>query len=81
MNSYIGIFEIPARNISKAIDFYESILDVKKERMEIQGMKMGVLPYEGQQVAGVIIEAEGYEPSANGLNERSTNSMEFLILR
>lgn len=42
---------------------------------------MGVLPYEGQQVAGVIIEAEGYEPSANGLNERSTNSMKCLILR
>ena len=67
MNSYIGIFEIPAKNISKAIDFYESILDIKIEKMEVQNRKMGILPYEGQQVAGVIIEAEGYEPSSNGV--------------
>lgn len=67
MNSYVGIFEIPAKNISKAINFYESILDTKIEKMEIQGMKMGILPYKGQQVTGVIIEADGYEPSTNGI--------------
>ncbi len=30
-------------------------------------MQMGILPYEGQMVTGVIIKAEGYKPSANGV--------------
>jgi uncharacterized protein len=28
---------------------------------------MGILPYEGQIVTGVIIKAEGYKPSAEGV--------------
>ncbi|MBK7057717.1 MAG: VOC family protein [Leptospiraceae bacterium] len=67
MNSYIGMFEIPATNITRAINFYESILGIKIEKMELKSMKMGILPYEGQQVTGVIIEAEGYEPSTKGV--------------
>lgn len=67
MNSYISIFEIPAKDLKKAITFYESILDIKIEKMELQGIKMGVLPYENQQVTGLIVEAQGYEPSTNGI--------------
>lgn len=67
MNSYIGMFEIPATNINRALNFYESILDIKIEKIELEGMKMGILPYEGQQVTGVIIEADGYEPSTKGV--------------
>ncbi|MEM6628341.1 MAG: VOC family protein [Bacteroidota bacterium] len=67
MNSYIGIFEIPATDISRAINFYESILEVSIEKMEIPEMEMGILPYENQLVTGVIIQGEGYEPSSNGV--------------
>ena len=67
MNSYISIFEIPATDISRAIRFYEGILDVKIEKMEFPGMQMGILPYEEQMVTGVIMKGEGYEPSANGI--------------
>lgn len=67
MNSYISIFEIPATDISRAIKFYQAILDLKIEKMDIPGMQMGVLPYEGQLVTGVIIQGEGYQPSANGI--------------
>src|SRR5688572_9838274 len=55
MNSYISMFEIPATDISRAVNFYQAILDIKIEKMEVQGMQMGVLPYEGQMVTGVII--------------------------
>ena len=62
--SYIAIFEIPASDIGRAIDFYEAILDIDIEHMEMSGLEMGVLPYENQQVIGVIMKGEGYEPSA-----------------
>lgn len=67
MKSYISIFEIPATDISRAIDFYQAILGIKIEKMEMSEMKMGILPYEGQTVTGVIIKAEGYNPSSDGV--------------
>ena len=66
MKSFISIFEIPAIDISRAVLFYEVILGVNIERMDFQGMEMGVFPYEGQMVAGVIMKGEGYQPSADG---------------
>jgi predicted enzyme related to lactoylglutathione lyase len=67
MNSYISMFEIPATDISRAVNFYQAILDIKIEKMDVQGMQMGVFPFEGQLVTGVIIKAEGYKPSADGV--------------
>ncbi len=67
MNSYISMFEIPATEISRAVNFYQAILDIKIEKMDVPGMQMGILPYEGQLVTGVIIKADGYKPSADGV--------------
>lgn len=67
MKSYISIFEIPATDITRAINFYQSILELKIEKMEMPEMQMGILPYEEQMVTGVIIQAEGYKPSADGV--------------
>lgn len=66
-NNYISMFEIPATDISRAINFYQAILDVKIEKMDMKGMQMGILPYEGQLVTGVLIKADGYKPSADGI--------------
>jgi len=67
MKSYISIFEIPATDIVRAIQFYQVILDINIEKMEMPGMEMGILPYEGQAVTGVIMKGEGYKPSAEGV--------------
>ena len=67
MNSYISMFEIPATDISRAVNFYQTLLDIKIEKMDVEGMKMGILPYENQTVTGVIIQADGYKPSADGV--------------
>lgn len=67
MKSYISIFEIPATDLSRAISFYENILGLSIEQMEFPGMAMGLFPYEGQMVTGVIMQGEGYEPSAKGV--------------
>ena len=67
MNSHISIFEIPATDILRAISFYQAILEIKIEKMDFPGMEMGILPYEGQAVTGVIMKGEGYQPSADGV--------------
>jgi len=67
MKCYLSMFEIPATDISRAVNFYEALLDIKIEKMDVEGMQMGILPYEGQMVTGVIIQADGYKPSADGV--------------
>lgn len=67
MKSYVSIFEIPATDITRAVDFYQTILDLKIEKVNMPKMQMGILPYEGQMVTGVIIKAEEYKPSAEGV--------------
>lgn len=67
MKSMISIFEIPAAEFSRAIEFYQSILDIKIEEIDMQGTQMGLFPSDGQTVSGVIIKGEGYNPSADGV--------------
>ena len=67
MTSFVSIFEIPATEISRAVDFYEAILDIKIEKIDFPGMQMGLFPSEGQMTFGVIIQGNDYKPSANGV--------------
>lgn len=67
MNSYISLIEIPATDLSRATNFYQAILNVKIEIMEMTEMQMGILPYENQVVTVVITKAVGYKPSADGV--------------
>lgn len=67
MSSYIAIFEIPALDVSRAVKFYSSILDIQIDKMEFPGMSMGLFPFEGQNTVGVIISGEGQAPSESGV--------------
>ena len=67
MNSYIAIFEIPATDISRAITFYQNILDLDIQELEFPGMHMGLFPTDNQMNTGVILKAEDYIPSSLGV--------------
>ncbi|MFD2552515.1 VOC family protein [Bizionia sediminis] len=67
MKSHLSIFEIPATNLSRAVSFYEAILNLNIEKMKMPNMEIGIFPYENHMVTGVIMKAEGYMPSANGV--------------
>ncbi|MAY14094.1 MAG: glyoxalase [Oceanospirillaceae bacterium] len=67
MNSYIAMFEIPATDLARAVTFYQAVLGVDIECMEMPDMEMGILPYEGQLVPAVIVKGEGYIPSSDGV--------------
>ncbi len=66
MNSYISIFEIPVTDFARARQFYQSILDIAIEEIEMDGNQMGIFPSDDQLSAGVLIKGEGYQPSAEG---------------
>lgn len=67
MKSFISLFEIPATDISRAINFYQLLLDINIEKIEMPAMEMGIFPYEQQMVPGVIVKGEGYNPSPDGV--------------
>lgn len=66
MKSFVSIFEIPATDLSRAVSFYQEILSINIEKMEFEGLEMGLFPYEGQMVTGVIMKGEGFQPSTEG---------------
>ncbi len=67
MQSFISIFEIPSIDFDRAVAFYQGVLSVEIQPIDMQGTKMGLLPSEGQAVSGVITYGEGYEPSDKGV--------------
>ncbi|MBP6408892.1 VOC family protein [Candidatus Dojkabacteria bacterium] len=67
MKSFVSIFEIPATEISRAIEFYQNILSIDIEKMDFVDMQMGLFPTDEQITIGVIVQGEGYTPSSNGV--------------
>mgnify|MGYP005982976629 CR=1 FL=1 len=67
MKSYASIIEIPATEMSRAVDFYQAILDITIEKMEFPEMQLGLFPTEEQAVVAVLMQGEGYTPSSNGV--------------
>lgn len=59
-------FEIPARDLDRAVRFYESVLKAKLTASEMGPMKMAVFPHEKPAPSGAVVHAAGYEPAATG---------------
>ena len=53
MKSYISMFEIPSTDISRAINFFQELLNIKIEKIDVEGMEMGIFPYEEQTVTAI----------------------------
>ncbi len=62
----ISWFEIPAVNFSRAKSFYEKVLGITIERMEMGPITMGMLSSDPNAVGGAIVQGEGASPSQNG---------------
>ena len=61
-------FEIPFKDLDRAIKFYEKVFDVKLAREDMGGMKMAMFPFtqDTPGAAGSLIKGESYEPSHAG---------------
>lgn len=65
----INWFEIPATDIERARGFYQQVMDVKMEVMEMMGMKMAMFPAEmgSGKVSGGLCQSEMHKPSKDGV--------------
>ena len=61
-------FEIPVKDLDRAVKFYEKVFDVKLSPEEMGGMKMALFPFtqDAPGAAGSLIKGESYEPSHAG---------------
>jgi hypothetical protein len=59
-------FEIPARDLDRAVKFYETVLDARLRRESMGPMQMAVFPSEKAAPSGALVAADGYTPSAQG---------------
>lgn len=66
MNNLISIVEISTTDFSRAVKFYQTILGVTIEIMEMDGNQMGVLPNEEGTVNVVLVKGKDYKPTTDG---------------
>ena len=62
----INWFEIPVTDFARAKAFYQTVLGITIEPMEMGPMMMGFLTSDQTAVGGAIVQAEGCTPSALG---------------
>jgi hypothetical protein len=66
MKKLISIVEIPTSDFSRAMTFYQSILKINIEEMEMGGVKMGMFPNDGKEIFVQLIHGSDYKPSSHG---------------
>jgi uncharacterized protein len=59
-------FEIPARDIERAVWFYESVLQQSLRRETMGAAAMAVFPYQNPGVGGALTHAPNLKPAADG---------------
>lgn len=66
MQNLISIVEIPTNDFSRAVKFYQSILTIKIEEVDMDGTRMGVLPADENAVNVVLVKGSDYKPTTDG---------------
>lgn len=66
MKNIITWFEIPVTDMERAKIFYSAVMETGFEDNEMNGFKMAIFDFEEPAVSGMLIKAEGYEPSKTG---------------
>ena len=61
-------FEIPVKDLDRAVTFYEKVFDVKLSLEDMAGMKLAMFPFtqDAPGAAGALIKGKSYEPSHAG---------------
>lgn len=66
MKRVINWFEIPAVDMERAVTFYEKVLAIKLRREEMNGMQLGIFPYEAPGPSGAVCKMPQFEPAPHG---------------
>ena len=66
MKNLISIVEIPTEDFSRAVTFYQAVLNISIEEIEMGGVRMGLFPNDGENVVVQLINGSEYKPSIDG---------------
>lgn len=66
MKNLVSIIEIPASDFPRAVAFYQTILNVAIQEVDMAGTQMGVLPNEAGTVNVVVVKGSDYTPTTEG---------------
>jgi len=66
MKNLVSIVEIPTNDFSRAVKFYQAILDVSIEEIDMQGTLMGLFPSDGEVVSVALIKGKEYKTTVDG---------------
>lgn len=67
MKKLVSFFEIPAADFSRAVKFYEAVLNLKLNVWDCGTEKMAFFPEEEEVTPGAISWAADFLPSKNGV--------------
>lgn len=67
MANILNWYEIPATDFQRAVKFYERILGIKIQIQDMNGMKVGYMPQQGESIGGAIMTGPGQSPSGSGV--------------
>jgi len=64
----VNWFEIPVKDLDRAVRFYEKAFEVKLSTEEMAGLKMAMFPFKqgAPGAAGSLVQGASYEPSHAG---------------
>lgn len=66
MKNLVSIIEIPTADFSRAVTFYQALLDIRIEEIDMQGTQMGLFPSDGEVVSVALIKGGQYKPTLDG---------------
>ncbi|MBD8349841.1 MULTISPECIES: VOC family protein [unclassified Dysgonomonas] len=66
MRNLISIVEIPTTDFSRAVYFYQTILGITIEEVDMDGTQMGVFPSDGETVNVALVKGDDYKPTSDG---------------
>jgi predicted enzyme related to lactoylglutathione lyase len=66
MRNLVSIVEIPTTDFTRAVTFYQAILNITIEEVDMAGTQMGVLPCDEKAVNVALIKGDDYKPTADG---------------
>lgn len=66
MKRVINWFEIPAADFDRAVTFYENVFATKLRREDMNGMKLGIFPYEAPGPSGAVCKMPELQPGPDG---------------
>jgi predicted enzyme related to lactoylglutathione lyase len=67
MARLINWFEIPVADLERATRFYEAVFAIRLRREEMNGMRMGVFPYDEAATGGALLACEQGKPGDHGV--------------